>query len=128
MKIIGLALVLSLVSVPVFAGGAEDLIALDKAWGSAEAAKDVTAMLSADMISVDGSGVSGRAEQLAAMAEAPDEAYVSGDYKVSFIDDDTAVMVHSAGSGDSLHWSMHVWQKNGDSWQVVASASIPAED
>ena len=113
---------------PVFAGGAEDLIALDKAWGSAQAAGDVEAMLNTDMISVDGSGVSGKAAQLAAMAEAPDEAYLSGDYKVRFIDDDTAVMVHSAGSGDSLHWSMHVWQKNGDSWQVVASASIPAED
>ena len=128
MKIAGLVLVMGLMSMPAFAGGAEDLIALDKAWGSAEAAGDVEAMLNDNMISVDGTGVSGKAGQLAAMAEAPDEAYVSGDYKVNFIDDDTAVMVHSAGSGDTLHWSMHVWQKSGDSWQVVASASIPAED
>ena len=128
MKTAGLILAMGLVSARVFAGGAEELIALDKAWGSARGAAEVEAMLSADLIAVDGEGLSGKAEQLEAMAEAPDGPYVAGDYKVNFIDDDTAVMVHSAGSGENAHWSMHVWQKTGGHWQVVATASVKADD
>jgi hypothetical protein len=128
MKTAGLILAMGLVSARVFAGGADDLIALDKAWGSAGGAADVEAMLSADLIAVDGEGLSGKAEQLEAMAEAPDGPYVAGDYKVNFIDGDTAVMVHSAGSGKTAHWSMHVWQKTGGHWQVMATASVKADD
>ena len=128
MKTAGLILAMGLVSARVFAGGAEDLIALDKAWGSAGGPADVEAMLSADLIAVDGKGLGGKAEQLEAMAEAPEGPYVAGDYKVNFIDDDTAVMVHSAGSGKTAHWSMHVWQKTGEHWQVMATASVKADD
>jgi hypothetical protein len=128
MKTAGLILVVGLVSARVFAGGAEDLIALDKAWGAAQEAAEVEAMLSADLIAVDEEGLSGKAEQLAAMAEAPEGPYVAGDYKVNFIDGDTAVMVHSAGSGENTHWSMHVWKKTGGHWQVVATASVKADD
>ena len=128
MKTAGLILAMGLVSARVFAGGAEELIALDKAWGSAGGPAEVEAMLSNDLIALDGEGLSGKAEQLAAMTEALDGPYVAGDYKVNFIDDDTAVMVHSAGSGKNAHWSMHVWQKTGEHWQVMATASVKADD
>ena len=60
--------------------------------------------------------------------ESSAEPYVAGDYAVEFLDTDTAVMVHSAGTGEDLHWSLHVWKKSGGKWQVVATASIPSGD
>ena len=128
MKTAGLVVLLGLMSTPAFAGGAEDLIALDKTWGSARSGAEVASMLSSDMIAVDEDGVSGKAEQLASMDEPSEDPYVADNYKVNFIDDDTAVMVHSAGSGDDAHWSMHVWRKTDAGWQVVATASIEADD
>ncbi len=111
------------------AGGADKLIALDKAWGSASGPDDAKAMISDKLISVDKGGVTGKAELMKdlASADAPDGPYVAGDYKVQFLDDDTAVMVHSAGTGDDAHWSMHVWQKSGGKWQVAATASVEAD-
>ena len=111
------------------AGGADKLIALDKAWGSASGPDDATAMISDKLISVDKGGVTGKAELMKDLssADAPDGPYVAGDYKVQFLDDNTAVMVHSAGTGDDAHWSMHVWQKSGGKWQVAATASVEAD-
>jgi len=111
------------------AGGADKLIALDKAWGSASGPDDASVLISDKLIAVDGDGVTGKAEQMKALAsaDAPDGPYVAGDYQVQFLDDNTAVMVHSAGTGDDAHWSMHVWQKSGGKWQVAATASVEAD-
>ena len=75
-------------------------------------------------------GVSGKADLLKAMADddPPAGPYVAGDYKVEFLDSNTAVMTHSVGSGGDRYWSMHVWRKNGGKWQVAATASIEADD
>jgi len=110
------------------AGGAEKLIALDKAWGSASGPDEASGLISDDLIAVDTDGVSGKAELMKALAsaDAPDGPYVAGDYKVQFLDENTAVMVHSAGTGDDAHWSMHVWHKSDGKWQVAATASIAA--
>ena len=111
-------------------GGAEKLIALDKAWGSAATPDDARALVSDTLISVAEDGVTGKPELMKTMASAPapDGPYVSGDYQVQFLDDDTAVMVHSAGSGDDAHWSMHVWHRSDGKWQVAATASVEADD
>ena len=54
-----------------------------------------------------------------------DESYVVSGYKVTFLNDDIAVMVHTAAGSDP-HSSLHVFQKQGDTWLVVANASAPA--
>ena len=110
------------------AGDSDALIALDKAWGEAKNAGDIQGLVSDDLLSLDPKGVSGKAELVKAMAEAEpsDEPYVAGDYKVNFTDKQTAIMVHSAGTGEDAHWSMHVWQKASGKWQIAATASVPA--
>ncbi len=107
------------------AGDSDALIQLDKDWGSAPGS-DGAHFLSDDIIALDSTGIAGKAEMVeaAASADAPTGPYVAGDYKVHFLSHDIAVMVHSAESPDR-HWSMHVWQKKDDKWQVAATASIP---
>lgn len=126
-KKILIAICATLMSTFAFAGGADALIALDKAWGSAAGPEDAKALVSDKLISIDADGVTGKAELLEAMVSAPQSTgpYVAGDYQVEFLDSDTAVMVHSAGSGDDAHWSMHVWKKTEGNWQVAATASVP---
>ena len=53
------------------------------------------------------------------------EPYMPGDYKVQFLSDDVAIMVHSTPPPEA-HWSMHVWQKVDGEWRVAANANIPA--
>ena len=120
----------------VFAGSGANadesaaLIKLDKAWGMAQSPGDVESLFTSNFIAVDEDGVSGKADLLKAMAsdDPPAGPYVAGDYKVEFMDSNTAVMTHSAGSGDDAHWSMHLWRKNGGKWQVAATASVEADD
>mgnify|MGYP000111266009 CR=1 FL=1 len=111
------------------AGDSDALIALDKAWGEAKNAEDIQGLVSDNLLSLDPSGVTGKAELIKAMGEAEpsDAPYIAGDYKVNFTDKQTAIMVHSAGSGKDAHWSMHVWKKVEGKWQVAATASIPAK-
>jgi hypothetical protein len=106
------------------------LIKLDKAWGGAQSPGDVESLIASNFIAVDEEGVSGRSDLLKAMASdgPPTGPYVAGNYKVEFLDSNTAVMTHSAGSGDDKHWSMHLWRKNGGKWQVAATASVEADD
>jgi hypothetical protein len=113
-----------------FAGGAADLIALDKVWGEARQPDEASALISDKLVAIDQDGVSGKAELMESLAtgEPSAEPYVAGDYAVEFLDTDTAVMVHSAGTGEDTHWSLHVWKKSGGKWQVVATASIPSGD
>jgi hypothetical protein len=109
------------------AGDADALIALDKQWGEAPDAAAQEPLLADDLLAVSPEGIGGKAEVMAQPAPAADAQYAAGDYTVKFLSDDVAVMTHSV-SGDESHWSMHVWQKQGDAWKVAATASIPAAE
>ena len=113
-----------------FAGGADALIALDKKWGEAKTPDDARALISDKLVAVDSKGVTGKAELMESMAndDPPAGPYVASDYKVEFLDADTAIMVHSAGTGEDAHRSMHVWRKTAGKWQVAATASMPVDD
>jgi hypothetical protein len=133
MKILYVALIAASAAFAVSGVNADEsgaLIKLDKVWGMAQSPGDAKALLTSSFISVDEDGVSGKAELLKVMASdgPPAGPYVAGDYKVEFLDSNTAVMTHSAGSGEDAHWSMHVWRKNGGKWQVAATASVEAND
>ena len=120
----------SLVSSLAVAGEADDLIALDKAWGKAQTPAEAAVYLSDQLIAVSEDGMAGKDGLLKALATSDDldEPYVSGDYKVQFVGDNIAVMVHSVGAGDDAHYSMHVWHKNAGKWQVVSTATVEADD
>jgi hypothetical protein len=129
MKILG-----SLVGLFVIAGiaNADDsnaLIELDKKWGESEGADALASLLSDDVLSIGVEGLAGKAEMLEAADEAEPAtgAYDAGNYKVKFLSDDVAVMVHSTQVPEP-HWSMHVWQKLDGEWRVTATASVPIEE
>ena len=112
--------------------GADDtdaLIALDKQWGEGGVKGDTTmaAKLLADrVVSVTENGVRGKQGELADNEPAPaGTRYEPTDFKVTFINSDTAIMTHGT-KGDEAHHSLHVWSRNGDSWQVVATSTTPA--
>ena len=102
------------------------LIELDKAWGESQGAEELSPLLLNSMIqiSVDGLGDKARMLEEAETAEPPSEPYAPGDYKVEFLSEDIAVMVHSTPPPEA-HWSMHVWQKVDGEWKIAASAGIP---
>lgn len=126
---------LSLATVLLFSAGlavADDtdtLIQLDKKWGESEGADALAPMLLDDIIAVsaDGPGDKGAMLEQADSAEPATGPYAAGDYKVQFLTDDIAVMVHSMPAPDA-HWSMHVWQKVDGTWRVAATAAVPVAD
>lgn len=107
-----------------------DLIARDKAWGAAgtKGDRDAVAKLLADnVVSVSETGVRGKQAELADTEPAPaGTQYEPTDFKVTFLNADTAVMTH-ATRGDEAHYSMHVWSRKGGEWQVVATSSTPVK-
>jgi hypothetical protein len=105
------------------------LIDLDKKWGESEGVDALAPMLSDDILSIGVEGLIGKAKMLEAAdeAEPATAAYDAGDYKVQFLSDDVAVMVHSTQVPEP-HWSMHVWQKLDGEWRVTATASVPIEE
>lgn len=118
----------------------QDLIKLDKQWGEAGLRGDAAVLegiLADDFMGVSPTGVATKAQNIAeAKTEAPNitnATYVADGYTVRFLDPTTAVMTHSAlekglNKGKEYtdqHWSMHVWVKRNDRWQVVASQSTP---
>ncbi len=127
--IAGVVICLGLMMPAANAGDSDALIQLDKDWGSTAGADDAGHFLADDIVALDSTGVTGKAEMIeaAASADAPTGPYVAGDYKVHFLSHDIAVMVHSAASPDP-HWSMHVWQKKDGKWLVAATASIPVAE
>jgi hypothetical protein len=46
------------------------------------------------------------------------------DYKVTFINPDTAIMTHGT-KGTDAHYSLHVWSRKSGTWQVVATSTTP---
>jgi hypothetical protein len=107
-----------------------DLIAQDKAWGTAGTKGDADAvakLLADNVVSVSETGVRGKQAELADTTPAPaGTQYEPTDYKVTFLNADTAVMTH-ATKGDEAHYSMHVWSRKGGQWQVVATSSTPVK-
>ena len=105
------------------------LIALDKQWGESGVKGDTTvaAKLLADkVVSVTGSGVRGKQGELADMKPEPaGTRYEPTDYKVTFINPDTAIMTHGTKGADA-HYSLHVWSRKGGTWQVLATSTTPA--
>ena len=106
------------------------LIALDKQWGESavQGDKTVSAKLLADkVVSVDESGVMGKQGVLADMKPAPaGTRYEPTDYKVTFINPDTAIMTHGTKGADT-HYSLHVWSRKGGTWQVIATSTTQAK-
>ncbi|MCH1490968.1 MAG: hypothetical protein L7T24_00295 [Luminiphilus sp.] len=103
------------------ADGAESLIALDKQWGSAGGPAGYVAE---DVMGIGPGGLVSFSDMVAAAATTADEDYVVSGYQVKFLSDDIAVMVHTAAGSDP-HASLHVFQKQGENWIVVATASAP---
>ena len=107
-----------------------DLIAQDMAWGAAGTKGDTAAvakLLADNLVSVSGQGVTDKKGELADSEPAPaGTKYEPTDYKVMFLDKDTAVMTHGT-KGEDAHYSLHVWSRKSGQWQVVASSATPVE-
>jgi Domain of unknown function (DUF4440) len=110
------------------ANDTDALIALDKQWGESGTKGDTSigAKLLADaVVSVDDTGVQGKQAVLANTTAAPaGTRYEPTDYKVTFVNADMAIMTHST-KGEDAHYSLHVWSRKSDAWQVVATSSTP---
>ena len=110
------------------AGDKEDLIALDKQWAETVMKGDKSAaekILADQIVSVTDEGVGGRKEEIASYQAAPaGTRYEATDYKVTFLNPDTAIMTHGT-KGPDAHYSMHVWSRKGGKWQVVATSTTP---
>jgi hypothetical protein len=106
------------------------LIALDKQWGESVIKGDTTvpAKLLADkVVSVTESGVMGKQAVLADIKPAPAGThYEPTDFKVTFLNPDTAIMTHGT-KGSDAHYSLHVWSRKGGTWQVLATSTTPAK-
>lgn len=104
------------------------LIALDKQWGESGVKGDtsVAAKLLADkVVSVTESGVRGKQGELADMKPEPaGTRYEPTDYKVTFVNPDTAIMTHGTKGADA-HYSLHVWSRKAGTWQIVATSTTP---
>jgi hypothetical protein len=107
-----------------------DLITQDKAWGAASVKGDtdtVAKFLADSVVSVNENGVRDKKGELADAEPAPAGAqYEPTDYKVTFLNADTAVMTHGT-KGQDAHHSLHVWSRKGGQWQVVATSSTPVK-
>jgi hypothetical protein len=107
-----------------------DLIAQDKAWGAAGTKGDTDAVanvLADTVVSVTEGGVRGKQAELADTKPAPaGTQYEPTEYKVTFLNADTAVMTHGT-KGEDPHHSLHVWSRKGGKWQVVATSSTPVK-
>jgi hypothetical protein len=107
----------------------EALIALDKQWGEAVGKGDKTAaakFIAENSVSVDDKGMKNKQQQIADIKPAPaGEKYEAIDYKVTFLNPDTAIMTHST-KGPDAHYSLHVWSHKGGTWQVIATSTTPA--
>jgi len=127
--LVAVATLLVMFTASASADDTEALIALDKQWGESGVKGDTTvaAKLLADkVVSVTENGVRGKQGELADNEPAPaGTRYEPTDYKVTFINPDTAIMTHGT-KGAEAHYSLHVWSRKGGAWQVVATSTTPA--
>jgi hypothetical protein len=128
-KILSLVTVLLLSAGFASAGNADKLIELDKKWGESEGADALAPLLLDEIIAIGADGLGDKEAMLeqADSAEPATGPYEASDYKVRFLTEDIAVMVHRAPTPEP-HWSMHVWQKVGGKWRVAATAAVPVAD
>ncbi len=107
----------------------DKLIELDKKWGESEGADALAPMLLDDIVAIGADGLGNKAMMLEAAdnAEPATGPYAASDYKVQFLAEDIAVMIHSTPAPEA-HWSMHVWQKVDGTWRVAATAAVPITD
>jgi hypothetical protein len=107
-----------------------DLIAQDMAWGAAGTKGDTVAvakLLADNLVSVTEQGVIDKKGELAASEPAPTgTVYEPTDYKVMFLDKDTAIMTHGT-KGKDAHYSLHVWSRKSGQWKVVATSTTPVD-
>ena len=108
----------------------EALIALDKQWGESAIKGDKTVsekVLADNVVSVDENGVMGKQAMIADIKPAPaGTRYEPTDYKVTFMNPDTAIMTHATKGADA-HYSLHVWSRKGGTWQIVATSMANAK-
>jgi hypothetical protein len=108
----------------------EALIALDKQWGESTMKGDKTVsekLLADKVVSVDENGVMGKQAMLAGIKPAPAGArYEPTDYKVTFMNSDTALMTHGT-KGTDAHYSLHLWSRKGGTWQIIATSMANAK-
>ena len=128
--LVAVATLLAMFTATAYAADDTDaLIALDKQWGESGVKGDTTvaAKLLADkVVSVTDKGVRGKQGELADNEPAPaGTRYEPTDYKVMFINPDTAIMTHGTKGADA-HYSLHVWSRKGGTWQIVATSTTPA--
>jgi len=106
------------------------LIALDKQWGESVVKGDTTVsekLLADNVVSVDENGVTGKQAMLAGIKPAPAGThYQPTDFKVTFMNPDTAIMTHGT-KGTDAHYSLHVWSRKGGTWQIVATSMTNAK-
>jgi hypothetical protein len=120
------------------------LIALDKQWGEAGSKGDTATLnkiLSDSYLGIGAKGEGlGKQEQVAATtatsSNVQNASYTADEYKFETLTPDVIVMTHRAttkGMQDGKevtesHRSLHVFQKQGGQWQVVANAQLPIKD
>ena len=119
------------------------LIALDKQWGEAGGKGDTATLnkiLSDNHLGVGQKGEAlDKQEQVAAtlatIANVQNSTYTADEYKFETLTPDVIVMTHRATikgmqGGQEItesHRSLHVFQKRGGRWQVVANAQLPVK-
>ena len=125
----GLGTLLILFAANAVADDTQALIALDKQWGESVGKGDKTAaakFIADGSVSVDDRGMKNKQQQIDDIRPAPEgEKYEAVNYKVTFLNSDTAIMTHST-KGTDAHYSLHVWSRKGGAWQVVATSTTPA--
>jgi hypothetical protein len=127
--LVSVATLLSVFMATAYAADDTDaLIALDKQWGQSGVKGETTVagkLLADKVVSVTAGGVRGKAGELADMKPEPaGTRYEPTDYKVTFINPDTAIMTHGTKGADA-HYSLHVWSRKGGTWQIVATSTTP---
>jgi len=125
--LISVATLLSVFVAPAYAADDTNvLIALDKQWGESGVKGETTVagkLLADEVVSVTAGGVRGKAGELADTKPEPaGTRYEPTDYKVTFINPDTAIMTHGTKGADA-HYSLHVWSRKGGKWQIVATST-----
>ena len=117
------------------------LIALDKAWGQSggDTAK-LDKIIGEHVLAIGPKGEAQDKQQLVATnaagaAGVQNASYTPDEYKFEMLSPDVVVMTHrgtTKGMKDGKevtesHRSLHVFQKEGGRWQVVANAQLPIE-